>query len=68
MISTDLLNVDEAAAFLNTGPNVVRGLLRARALVGFKVAGQWRIPRSALAEFVIQQLEKGGRRGKTLQA
>ena len=57
-VSARLLSVREVASLLSVREDVVRYLLRERLLDGFKVSGQWRIHREALAEFLIEMMSK----------
>lgn len=45
-------NVSDAAAAFKTTDQKIRELLRSGQLRGFKLGSQWRIPRTALLEFV----------------
>ncbi len=53
-----LLNVHEAADYLGVSRDVMREMLRNRKLAGMKPSGQWRIPQSALINYVLRQLAK----------
>jgi excisionase family DNA binding protein len=52
------LNVRETAAQLGSSEDITRDLLRKRKIAGFKVGGQWRVPRDAVTEYIIRQLAK----------
>lgn len=52
------LTVRETADQLGISDDVARYLLRKQKLAGFKVGGQWRVPRDAITEFIITQLAK----------
>lgn len=45
-------NVSDAATAFRTTEQKIRELLRAGQLRGFKLGSQWRIPKTALLEFV----------------
>lgn len=52
------LTVHEAADYLGVGEDVLRSLLRRRIIKGFKVGGQWRIPRESLSDFLMRSMSR----------
>lgn len=52
------ITVREAADYLGASEDVVRHLLRSGKVAGFKVGGQWRIPRKSIAEFLISSMSR----------
>lgn len=52
-----ILTVDDVAAFLQVTPAQVRELLDAGELAGFKVAGAWRVPTSAVTDYLRRGME-----------
>lgn len=55
----ELLTVDEAAKRLKLHAVTVRNMLRAGTINGMKVgAQQWRVPESALQEFISSRMRK----------
>ena len=52
------LTVPEVAGYLGVGDDVVRDLLRRKALRGEKVGGQWRVLPKDLAEYMLETFEK----------
>jgi hypothetical protein len=51
-----VLTLDEVALFLRTDPTNVRDLLSNGDLAGFKVAGEWRILRVALIDYLRREM------------
>jgi Helix-turn-helix domain len=52
-----VLTVEEVAACLRTDVANVLALLEDGTLVGFKIAGEWRILSAALADFLRREME-----------
>ncbi len=56
------LTIREAADFIGVSVEVMRAIVRRKEVNGFKLAGQWRIQRHALNEYLIAQIT--GSRGR----
>lgn len=51
----DILTVQEVMDLLYVGKNTVYELLQSGALKGFRLGRCWRIPKTALEDFIIQK-------------
>ena len=56
--STEVLTLEEAAAFLRVSPEAVMRLVVQQALPGRQIEGQWRFLRAALADWLRQRSGK----------
>ena len=56
--STDVLTLEEAAAFLRVSPEAVLCLILQQALPGRQIDSQWRFLRAALADWLRERSSK----------
>ena len=56
--STEVLTLDEAAAFLRVSPEAVMRLVVQQALPGCQIEGDWRFLRAALADWLREKSGK----------
>lgn len=61
MSETGILTLDEVAEFLRAPVVQVRHLLEGGKLVGFRLAGEWRIPVVAVTDFLRREMETAQR-------
>lgn len=54
----DILTLDELCDALMIGKNRAYSLLNTNDIKGFKIGKIWKIPKSALIDFVLEQSEK----------
>ena len=52
------MTTQEIARFLGTSADVARNLMRTNKLSSFKIGGQWRSPRGAVAAYIADQLNR----------
>lgn len=50
-----LISIDEACEDLHCGKSTVYNLLRSKQLKGFRINRRWKIPKEAIAEFIVAQ-------------
>jgi excisionase family DNA binding protein len=58
VIKLVLLTIEQAAAYLQMNPQVVRRWLREKKLPGFKMGQEWRIDEADLAALIEDAKEK----------
>lgn len=52
---TDIINIDELCEMLSIGKNTAYRLLRDKEIAAFIVGRKWKIPREAVADYVLKK-------------